>query len=1295
MSRVFNAIVVMLMFNLAFDLNAQFETCKWQNFNLFDNDDILSEKYARVRHNDEYGIIDENGDTIIVPIYTEIHYHKAGFFICFNKGRWGLLNENLDVILEEKYSSIKVFSKGIQAISKSKLYFFDYNGKLCDDKIFSKYYIHQESEDLLVASDDNKNTGVMDRSGTWLFPIENAYYDISNSKYIIRQRDFKRDIFDRLGQKINKTPFFIINIYGEYFIARKDNVSLYNIYSNDGNPINSINPFDDYSFEMGFLVTRDGIKERVYDIDLVQKFECDVQKNDGLYLSKIHFITPCGLSDTAVYFSSGENGRETLYKNFKPISAKNYNRIELYNSNFIARKNDGIDILNNQGVMVKTFSPNIAILYSRYGSVYSMNSRIDSIYFYDENRYIPIEKCNGIIHFDGNFFFTSNFGRLSLYDTKGNLITKDVKGIEEHVLTFECYFLEYTKNNKKGWIHKDKNVLPQYDQIEFISEELVLVFTNNKWKIVRTDGSVYDKRAFDYFHRTSDGIILLEGKVYRYLSVISNSLDDLKPFSEFKELNATIFALRIDDKWLVYNEIKNILYDDEFSIISTKNGITHTNKGDYLTDNYNFIPISSYGYDSIMVKNYEIIGIKNKEYFARVFDQDRADPPKFKKFSCDSLVPNARYFFIHKKNKVSLYDKYLNLLLINNADSISLIENSNYYFAKFDNHFDVYNGQEKIATIKGTNLHFEIYGSIITYTSNSKNYIYDINLDSTFVKQYDRYSSFDKGIFLVENNFLTGALDKYHNEIIPCLYDKINIFRDDRYFEVVKDKQRALLDRNGKICIPLDNYTDAFTYSRNLIFVKKGEYHGVYNISEDKWYPASKYQDIKDCNIRLESFRDIFTFRENGFYGLMDEKCNVVLSPEYEEIKVEERILVLKKEKEKYVFFPETNRLSTKSYFQIIVHSQYWLGENGDTLELFKNDKLLKTFYGYFPGFNYQQNLFEYTFDNNEDFESRVILYDLDQMKELFEHYYTKIDILYNGNFIVCDTSENCKLVDRKEQQIYHKIFTDYKLIGLDKVGINVNGKYGVIDTYGKELLAPSLDQFEILNESKGKNYNIKNKGKIDLFDEDFKLLFSGEFDFIGNFNSGLAPVRKGQNWGYADYSGNINIPLIYDYCGEFNDYNYEAIVVKNSTFFKINTLGTAIEHNGSLTIDLNKYLAHATQSNRFNMEKYNQVSFTPNQYTTEFIRVKDKKSNKYGVVDIMFNEVIPTIYDDIFGLPSSDYPNIYVYQLNDKYGLMGKSGRTITDALYDKIDDYNRKNVKVSKDGLTIILDYAGNEIK
>lgn len=840
MFRVLIAIFVMLMFNLAFDLNAQLETCKWQKFNLFDYDDILSEKYARVRYNNEYGIIDGNGDTIIAPKYTEIYYHKAGFFICYNKGRWGLLNENLDVILEEKYSSIKVFGKGIQAISKSKLYFFDYNGKLCDDKIFSKYYIHQESEDLLVASDDNKNTGVMDRSGTWLFPIENAYFNVSNPKYIIRQRDFKRDIFDRLGQKINKTPFFTIEIYGEYFIARRDNVSLYHIYSNDGNPINGINPFDDYNFEMGFLVTRDRMKERVYDIDLVQKFECDVQKNDGLYLSKIHFIAPCGLNDTAVYFSSGENGREVLYKNFKPITAKNYNRIELYNGHFIARKNDGIDILNNKGVMIKTFSPNIAILYSRYGSVYSMNSRLDSIYFYDENRYITIEKCNNISHYDGNYFFTYNHDRSNLYDIKGNLIVKDVKLIKEHVLTFECYFLEYAKNNKKGWIHKDKNVLPQYDQIEFITEELVLVFTNNKWKIVLTDGSVYDKRAFDYFHRTNNGIILLEGKVYLYLSAITNSIDGLKPFSEFKTLNATIFALRIDDKWLVYNEIKNILYGEEFSNISIKNGITHTNKGDYLTDNYNFIPINSFGYDSIIVKNYEIIGVKDKDYFARVFDQDWADPPNFIKFSCDSLVPNGRYFFIHMKNKVSLYDKYLNLFIIKNADSISLIENSDYCFAKFDNHYEVYNGPEKVATVIGTNLLFEISGSIIVYTSSNQNYIYDINLDSTFIKKYDWYKSFDKGIFLVENNFLTGALDKYHNEIIPCIYDKIIIYRDDRYLEVVKNKQRGLIDRNGKICIPLDYYTDAFTYSRNLIFAKKSEYQGVYNISEDKWYPASE-----------------------------------------------------------------------------------------------------------------------------------------------------------------------------------------------------------------------------------------------------------------------------------------------------------------------------------------------------------------------------------------------------------------------------------------------------------------------
>ncbi|MEX0967628.1 MAG: WG repeat-containing protein, partial [Bacteroidia bacterium] len=142
---------------------------------------------------------------------------------------------------------------------------------------------------------------------------------------------------------------------------------------------------------------------------------------------------------------------------------------------------------------------------------------------------------------------------------------------------------------------------------------------------------------------------------------------------------------------------------------------------------------------------------------------------------------------------------------------------------------------------------------------------------------------------------------------------------------------------------------------------------------------------------------------------------------------------------------------------------------------------------------------------------------------------------------------------------------TNYDFIGMytydDLALVKLNGKYGVLDTTGTELIPTQYDTlcfnesiFSLCYQGKCGFVNSKGESFIPFQYDKAKCFFNGyaavnlngywgfvdstgsevikpqyRYDDIKYFSEGVAAVSKDGKWGYINKSGKVVIPLVYD----------------------------------------------------------------------------------------------------------------------------------------------------------------------
>ena len=214
-------------------------------------------------------------------------------------------------------------------------------------------------------------------------------------------------------------------------------------------------------------------------------------------------------------------------------------------------------------------------------------------------------------------------------------------------------------------------------------------------------------------------------------------------------------------------------------------------------------------------------------------------------------------------------------------------------------------------------------------------------------------------------------------------------------------------------------------------------------------------------------------------------------------------------------------------------------------------------------------------------------------------------------------------------------------------------GKYGLLDEKGEQEILPP--QFDYIMDFEDGLARVENDGKYGLIDENGSIIAEPQFDSIWDFEGGFAQVEKDGKFGLIDCSGNLVVPVEFDgikynssripvtYSGQPNAvFGYAMVVLDGKTaFYSLaeNRLTTEFKYeeddvyaNGVSQFiegDDGEYIILAGDGAETGLDAFDFCDHLPYSLGRYYF-VRDGESQKAGVVDWHGQEVLPCAYYDI-----------------------------------------------------------------
>lgn len=256
------------------------------------------------------------------------------------------------------------------------------------------------------------------------------------------------------------------------------------------------------------------------------------------------------------------------------------------------------------------------------------------------------------------------------------------------------------------------------------------------------------------------------------------------------------------------------------------------------------------------------------------------------------------------------------------------------------------------------------------------------------------------------------------------------------------------------------------------------------------------------------------------------------------------------------------------------------------------------------------------------------------------------------------------------------KLFEVYEPGANNRTLMNINGD---------KLVTYSRDKCKI----EGEYAIVDLFGKSFLYDSNGELLSYDKINFLSNDR--FVVVSEG-NYGIVDKSGNIIVPIIYDFIHP-ELLNKKLVVV--------------VKHNklGLLDVNSNKVVIPMDYDTTITVDDFEMMG-------TRYGGYRLKKNGKWGIVDINNKIIVPFKYDGLFGsgdgfiqdneifvVPSADEtwkPQGLAYiKNNEKWGLINiKTGKETMPCIYDRLRYYDKNIIKVTKNGKSGIINSKGDVV-
>lgn len=392
-------------------------------------------------------------------------------------------------------------------------------------------------------------------------------------------------------------------------------------------------------------------------------------------------------------------------------------------------------------------------------------------------------------------------------------------------------------------------------------------------------------------------------------------------------------------------------------------------------------------------------------------------------------------------------------------------------------------------------------------------------------------------LITVRNGAKCGLIDTNFNLVTPVIYDMCIPYFSQGLALVCRDNKFGYLDRNGKEVIPCV-YTYAERFYGGLAVVQyQGKFMNIDSTGKYLKTNQREHEKWRDNQYTRYSIGKLTVVQSNTGSGLMDSNGVFVVPPIYE------NIIQMRTNENGRAAFSDTvfearkfgrlgivhvngnvllpfeyeliNDYPTKYEFRIVKKDETHWGIINRRYELV----LPPVYGGVSVGYDY--DYFEFWQNGKAgttDTTGKVIIPPL----------YTQI-FQFENNRAMAQKDTMYGFIDRQGNVlipfVYEQCFGKFDN-GL--CGIRQNGKWGFIDSTGKEIIAP---QYEEVRRFQSEITGVKKDGKFGFINRQGKLVVPYQYEFVGWewYFDGTVLVRQNGKLGFMNATGKIVIPIIYD----------------------------------------------------------------------------------------------------------------------------------------------------------------------
>ena len=281
------------------------------------------------------------------------------------------------------------------------------------------------------------------------------------------------------------------------------------------------------------------------------------------------------------------------------------------------------------------------------------------------------------------------------------------------------------------------------------------------------------------------------------------------------------------------------------------------------------------------------------------------------------------------------------------------------------------------------------------------------------------------------------------------------------------------------------------------------------------------------------------------------------------------------------------------------------------------------------------------------------------------------------------------KKIEKKYQEV--ELFQE---AGYKRYKVKNNGRWGLLDDKGNEVLSCCFDWLYISSTYAGENSTFyivtKLDGKEGLYDINGKKIFpfiykSASLRYEQDSQTFYVAVKKDEKYGICQMDGKEIIPCIYEqaFIKFDKDSKYLYAQVKNGGKYGICQMDgkeiiPCIYEQAFIKFDKDsKYLyAQVKKEGKYGICQMDDKGIIPCIYEqayvsfdkdSKYLYAQVKKEGKYGICQMDGKEIIPCIYENVYVSSTTEGIPYIKISNNSKWGLCNLSGKILVPCKYEQ----------------------------